>query len=101
MSFKDFQEFKKLVIMKNPIYEEHSASGGDFQNVMNILKEKIGRSSDLFLSHNGITACKKNGDLFEFKCGDGKVYIWDSISNIFDSSKEIDLPDENWGDEEP
>jgi hypothetical protein len=99
MSFKDYKEFERLVVSKNPVYETYTSTGGDIEIVKSILKEKIKRSSDLFSSHNGIIACNKNGNVFEFKCGDNKVYTWDSVSNIFDSSKEIDLPDEDWSKE--
>lgn len=99
MSYKDYLEFKRLVISKNPIYEEQSATGGNLEYVKSILKEKIKCSSDLFSSHNGILACRKNNNLFEFKCGDNKVYVWDSNSNIFDSSQDINLPDEDWANE--
>jgi len=99
MSYKDFEEFKKSVISKNPTYEDHTATGGDLQTVRNILKAKMNRSFDLFSSHNGITACRKKNHFFEFKCGDNKVYVWDSVSNTFDSSQDIVLPDEDWANE--
>jgi hypothetical protein len=99
MSYKDYLEFKNLVISKNPVYEEHSATGGNLDKIKIILGKKLNRSYDLFSTHNGIIACRRNNNFFEFKCGDNKVFVWDSVSNTFDSSKDIDLPNEDWSNE--
>jgi len=96
MPYKDYQELEKLVISKNPIYEKHSEEGSDLKNVKEKLNNKVSRSSDLFSSWGGILACRKNGNIFEFKCGNGNTGIYDSISNRFDFSKEINITDETW-----
>ena len=99
MSYQDYLEFKGLLFSKNPHYSEHSATGGDLENIKNILRDKMTTSTDFFLDFNGILACKRNGNSFIFKYGKGLTGVWDSISNTFDFSQAIDLPDEDWSKE--
>jgi hypothetical protein len=99
MPYQDYLEFTELLFSKNPHYKQHSATGGDLNIVKNTLNKKVVSSTDFFLDFNGIRACKKNGDSFIFKYGEGLYGVWNSISNTFDFSQNFDLPDEDWSKE--
>ena len=100
MPYKDYQEFERLVISKNPCYENHVAVGSDFDKVKEVLKMKMNQSTDLFEGYNGIRACKKDGNRFLLKCGNGIACTWEPESNRFDCLVDMNLPDEDWSKEE-
>jgi len=89
----------KKYIPRNPKNELHNAISSDVDAVKQQINKMESRSTDLFAEFGGIRACKKEGTHFYIKCGNGQTGDWDSESNTWDYSKDIQLPDEEWQNE--
>jgi len=96
MSYRDFEEFKKIYIPRTPKNELHTAVSSDVNVVKQEINKMESKSTDLFAEFGGIRACRKEGTHFYIKHSDGKIGDWDSESNTWDYSKDIQLPDEEW-----